>query len=147
MRQAFRAERPSPREGRQIKHAGPVCRAQRRLPRERKAGSDNVLDVGRGKAQLALGFAELIGEFEQLLAELALKLEHGPDRFAVAFGARRVEHAPTPEHGFLDLLGNHRADLAEVFTDGFDLERGAHQEFEVAFQIDLPRAGGNVHSG
>jgi hypothetical protein len=37
--------------------------------------------------------------------------------------------------GFLDLLGDDRADFAEVFTDGLDLERGAEQKFQITFEV------------
>ena len=40
-------------------------------------------------------------------------------------------------------LGDDRSDLAEVFADGFDLQRGAQEKLQIAFQVagGLPRFG------
>ena len=58
-----------------------------------------------------------------------------PHWFGFALGSQSVEGAAATKHGFLDLVGNDWPDFAQVFADGFDLERGAQQKFKVALQI------------
>src|SRR5439155_26494555 len=66
------------------------------------------------------------------------------DRLGFAIRSGSVQRSATPEHGFLDLLGDHRPDFAEVFAHGFDLQYGAKEKFEVAFKVtrQLPGLGG-----
>jgi hypothetical protein len=41
----------------------------------------------------------------------------------------------TAKHGFFDLARYHWTDFAQVFPDGFYLERCAHEEFKIGFKI------------
>ena len=63
--------------------------------------------------------------------------------------ARVVSRLRAPaQHGLFDLAGDDRADFAQIFADGFDLERGAHEEFQIAFQVaDLARGLRCVEAG
>jgi len=88
-----------------------------------------------------LGFLELVGEFLELLAQLALKLEASCDGFRIVLGAGRVQRAATAEHGLLDLLGDDGADFPEIFPDGLNLQRGAEEKFQVALKITRSLAG------
>jgi hypothetical protein len=63
-----------------------------------------------------------------------------PDGLGIALGTVGVELTALAKHGLFHLLGDYRADLAEVLPDGVDLDCGAHQEFEIAFQV--ARLGG-----
>src|SRR3974390_2970649 len=46
-----------------------------------------------------------------------------------------LQSSPAPKHGVLHLLGDHRADLAQVFSDGLNLAHGSHQKLQVIIQL------------
>ena len=82
-----------------------------------------------------------------MLAQLALELEHPANGFGFLLGAGGVEPVAAAQHGFLDLAGDDGADFAEVFADGFHLEGGTHEEFQIAFQVaDLAGDTGGVEA-
>ncbi|MCG3777236.1 MAG: hypothetical protein JW395_4112 [Nitrospira sp.] len=80
----------------------------------------------RGEVQLVLGFVQLRCELFQLLAQLALELEHSPHRFGFLLSSGGIESSTAAEHGFLDLTGDDGTNFTEIFPDCFDLECGTH---------------------
>ena len=74
-----------------MKLAGVARGAEGRLAGQSEARLDDVLDVGRGKPELAAGFLELLGERLELFAELALELGILRTGSEIAFGAAGVE--------------------------------------------------------
>ena len=86
---------------------------------------------------------QLLSQFFQLLAELALELEHRSHWLRFALGARRVESAAPAQHGLFNLACDDRSDFAEIFANRFDLQRCAQEELQIAFQVAgrLPRFG------
>ncbi len=60
---------------------------------------------------------QLVGQRLDLLGQIALELEQLLYRLELGLGPLRVEPGPAAEHGLLDLIGDHRPDLAEIFAD------------------------------
>ena len=112
------------------------ARDQRRLARQRKRRLDRGLDSLGRQVQLALGLVELLAKALQLLLKPPLEGQHPLDRLGLALGIPRVERARAhAEHGLLDLLGDHRADLAEVLADRLHLVHGPGEELEIAVEV------------
>ena len=94
-----------------------------------------------------LGFVQLRGELFQLFAQLALKLEHGSNWLSLFLCVCGVESIAPAQHCLLDLSGDDWANLAQVFTYGFNFDRGTHQKFKVTFQFaDFARNAGSVEA-
>ena len=99
-----------------------------------QAELDGALDVLRRQVQLAAGGEELVVQLAELLAQVALETQASAQVAGLVLGVAGVEAAAAAEHGLFHLVGDDRADLAEVLADLLDLEHGAHQEFVVGFQ-------------
>ena len=87
------------------------------------------------EAQFVLGFVQLVGELFQLIAELALEFEHAAYGLGLVLGASRIEEPTTAQHGFFDLARYDWTDFAQIFADGLDFKRCAHEKFQVGFEI------------
>ena len=90
-----------------------IHRGEWRLAGEGKRGVDDVFDIRGRETQVAHGVGELVVEFLELNAEVALELEHLARGIGVALGFHRIERATLTEHGFLDLIGDDGADFAQ----------------------------------
>ena len=101
---------------------------ERRLPGKRKPDLHDHLNILRRETQLSLGVLKLIAEPLDLLAQVALELEHLAGRFRFLFSTGGIELLAVPQHRLLDLIGDDSAYLAEIFSDGVHLDRRAHQE-------------------
>jgi hypothetical protein len=100
-----------------------------------KTYTNYIFYVFRGEIKLVPGFVQLGGQLFQLVTEFTLELEHTANRFGLLLSTGGVEVTAPPKHGFLDLTGNDRTNLAQIFPDGFDLEDCAHEKFQISFQI------------
>ena len=122
--------------------AGHLGLVERRLPGQFQGDLDDLLDVLGVEPQFALGLVELVSQLALIcLARSRSNLNSfrtGSASVSALLVSSRVRR---PEHRLLDLLGDHRADLAEVFPDRLDLADGPHQEFEVGFEVADLRLG------
>ena len=107
---------------------------QRWLPGQLQTGLHYVQHMLWCQLQFVLGFLQLVHQLFELFAQLPLEFQQPPYRFRFAFGLRGIQATPFPEHGLFDLGGNHRADLAQILTDGLDLERRPHQKLQIRLQ-------------
>ena len=67
-------------------------------------------------------------ELFKLFPEFPFKLQDMAHWLGFAFSLMSVHDLSGTEHRFLDLCGNDRADLSNVFTNGLDFEHGSHKK-------------------
>ncbi len=108
---------------------------QGRLSRQFQGNLDYCLHVCGGQVEFAPALLQLLVQFLYLLFQPALELQQAAQGSSFLFSSSGIEPPPAPQHGLFHLLGDDRADLAEVLADRFYLVHGTHQEFQVGIQF------------
>jgi hypothetical protein len=94
-----------------------------------------------------LGFVQLGGEFLQLAPQIALEFEHLPRRLSFLLSTRGIETQTTAQHRLFNLARYDGADLSEIFSNCFYLQRCPHEEFQIALKFaNLARGAGSIEA-
>ena len=96
---------------------------------------DHPCNGGRRDAKLFDAFIELLAQLLDVLAKIAFQLQRCPAGPCLCLFDLPIVHDLTPaEHGFLDLLRQHRSGGAQVVANGVDLLGDAPEKIEIAIE-------------
>ncbi len=87
----------------------------------------------QGKNSLPGGFLEVFHVFGDKCARIS-ESQHSANRLIFAFCQGGIQFTTLAQHGLFNLLGDHRADFPQVFTDLFDFFHCPEKKFQVGCQ-------------